>query len=61
VAACVAAALSGGWVVFVVWLVLLVGTLWFWLWVGRDHLARRRAAEKSLPETGSARVIPVWM
>jgi hypothetical protein len=61
VASCVAAALSPGWVVFAVWLVLLVGTLWFWLWTGRDHLARRSADEKSLPEAGSAQVIPVWM
>jgi hypothetical protein len=64
VAACVAAALSEGWVVFAVWLVLLAGTLWFWLWTGRDHLARRTrrsADEKSLPGTGSAQVIPVWM
>jgi hypothetical protein len=60
VASCVAAALSEGWVVFAVWLVLLAGTLWFWLWTGRDHLARRRADEK-LPATGSAQVIPVWM
>jgi hypothetical protein len=61
VAACVAAALSEGWVVFAVWLVLLVGTLWFWLWTGRDHLARRSAVEKPLPDAGSAHVIPVWM
>jgi hypothetical protein len=61
VAACVAAALSEGWVVFGVWLVLLVGTSFFWLWTGRDHLARRRADEKSLPDAGSAPVIPVWM
>jgi len=61
VAACVAAALSEGWIVFAVWLALLVGTLWFWVWTGRDHLARRHAYEKSLPEAGSARVIPVWM
>jgi hypothetical protein len=61
VAACVAAALSEGWAVFGVWLVLLVGTLFFWLWIGRDHLARRSADEKSLPDAGSAHVIPVWM
>jgi hypothetical protein len=61
VAACVGAALSEGWVVFAVWLVLLVGSVWFWVWTGRDHLARRSAVEKSLPETGSAPVIPVWM
>jgi len=60
-AACVAAALSTGWVVFAVWLVLLVGILFFWLWTGRDHLARRGADEKSLPEAGSAHVIPAWM
>jgi hypothetical protein len=47
--------------VFAVWLLLLGGTMWFWLWTGRDHLARRGADEKSLPDAGSARVIPVWM
>lgn len=61
VAACVAAALSDGWVVFAVWLLLLVGTLWFWRWAGRDHLARRSAVEKSLPQSESALVTPVWM
>jgi len=61
VAACVGAALSEGWAVLGVWLVLLVGTLFFWSWTGRDHLARRRADEKSLPDAGSAHVIPAWM
>jgi hypothetical protein len=61
VATCVAAALNEGWVVFAVWLVLLAGTLWFWLWSGRDHLTRRGAVENSLPASGSAPVIPVWM
>jgi hypothetical protein len=61
VASCVAAALGEGWVVFAVWLVLLAGTLWFWLWTGRDHLARRTGVEKSLPDPGRATVVPAWM
>lgn len=61
VASCVAAALGEGWVVFAVWLVLFVGTLWFWLWTGRDHLARRSGVEKTLPDPGSATVVPAWM
>ena len=60
-ASCVAAALGQGSVVFAVWSVLLVGTVWFWLWTGRDHLARRSAVEKSGPDTGSATGVPVWM
>jgi alpha-1,6-mannosyltransferase len=60
-ASCVAAALGQGWVVFAVWSVLLVGTVWFWLGTGRDHLARRSTVEKSLPDTADATVVPVWM
>lgn len=59
VASCVAAALAEGWAVFAVWLALLVATMGFWSWVGRDHLARRSAVEKSLPATGSPTVVPV--
>ena len=58
-ASCVAAALGQGWVVFAVWSVLLVGTVSFWLWTGRDHLARRGAVERSLPQAEGAGVVAV--
>jgi hypothetical protein len=46
--------------VFAVWLVLLVGTVWFWVWTGGDHLARHRGAvDKPLSDTESATGVPV--